>query len=92
MKCRRHVEIIFLCRFPFLQAGDGIKKKVKKAKKARTSKSSGSGSSKKRGMVKEEAPIVGESKLPFNFSFYVSDSSFSVSCVEVLRVINCGLV
>lgn len=36
------------------QAGDGVKKK---AKKARTSKSSGG--SKKRG-VKEEVPIVGE--------------------------------
>lgn len=39
-----------------LQAGDGVKKK---AKKARTSKNS-SGGNKKRGGVKEEAPIVGE--------------------------------
>lgn len=69
MKCRRRVETISSCRFPFTQAGDGIKKKVKKAKKQRTSKSSGSGSSKKRGMAKEEAPIIGESfsKLPLKF-------------------------
>lgn len=61
--------ILIFFFFPFIQAGDGVKKK---AKKARTSKNS-SGANKKRG-VKEEAPIVGEKVRSVLFFLFFSCS------------------